>query len=133
MKKVLDFIVGLCYNSPQEFQIRRIFMLLSKEILLEKAIDVGGSCVCILGITFIILNTFFPIFPNVALANWFAGLAIGAFYCVTGICSNIEEYYNDNYPFLYKVWVLFYPMLFIGTILVLLYGNFNTITTSCSG
>ena len=95
-----------------------------KDLLLEKIINIGGGYLLILGITFITLNTLFPICPSIALTNWLTGLIIGIFFCVTSILNSIAEYNNDDFPTVYKVWMLLYPILLIGAILVLLYGHF---------
>ena len=71
-------------------------MSLNKEPFLEKAINLATTSVLILGITFIVLNYLFPIFPNSALVNYIVGLVIGVFYCMVIVSNNYEDYHNDK-------------------------------------
>ena len=98
--------------------------------LLEKATNVGGAWIVVFGVSFMVLNTLFPIFRNIAFSNWIAGLIIGLFYCTTSILNNFQEYHNDDFPKIYQVWTLLYPVFFLGSILALLYENFVSPTPS---
>lgn len=99
-------------------------MSLNKEPFLEKAINLATTSVLILGITFIVLNYLFPIFPNSALVNYIVGLVIGVFYCMVIVSNNYEDYHNDKFPKIYQIWTLLFPILFLGSIAVLVYEKF---------
>ena len=99
-------------------------MSLNKETFLEKAINLTVTSVLILGLTFIVLNYLFPIFQNTALVNYTVGLIIGVLYCIASICDNYEDYHNDKFPKIYQIWTLLFPVLFLGSIAVLLYEKF---------
>ena len=99
-------------------------MSLNKETFLEKAINLAATSVLILGITFIVLNYLFPIFPNSALVNYIVGLVIGVFYCMVIVSNNYEDYHNDKFPKIYQIWTLLFPVLFLGSIAVLVYEKF---------
>ena len=96
----------------------------NKKTFLEKAINFATVSVLILGITFIILNYLFPIFPNPVFVNYLVGLIIGVFYCMVVVSNNYKVYHSDTFPKIYQIWTLLFPIFFLGSIAVLSYEKF---------
>lgn len=83
-----------------------------------------NAVIIIFGTAFLILNTLFPLFNNIAQSNWIVGflMAVGLF--LFSAISNYDEYKNNCYPKIYQIWMIgLYPILMFGLILSLIYIN----------